>query len=507
MSKSLTDKTISGLNWNFISNNSAAVINIFVGIVLARILVPKDFGLLGMTYVFIGLAELFVTMGMGASVQRIKELTDDHIRIATTFTILTSISVYIFLWFAAPFVSDFYNEVRIIPILRTLSLIFIVQGLITVSYGIIRRNLDFKYVFKIDLSSKIFGYGLTSTVLALLDFGVWSLVYGKLTASIISAIVIIFKEPLRIKPLFKKKEFKEMVGFGGGVSLSGLFYYSSSNIDLLIIGKILGPSMLGLYTRALNLMNESLTKITGGIYNVLFPAFAAVQDNQQKLRTAYFRAVKSISFIVFPVLTAMIISAEFVIKGLFGSKWGGAVATFQIIGIAGLLKTTLPYSGALAQATGKVYKEAAQQLVFLIILLVGSLFAVKYGIEGVAVVVILGNFWLFVAQSWLVLKITNSKWIDFFRALVPGIGNSVVILIINYLLLYILNSVNNNSMYEVKLLITVVVNGIVLFLTIVFMPRSIKNDTVDWLFMKYERLIPNKFLKFYFSVNKNSNEQ
>ena len=128
MSKSLTDKTISGLNWSFIGNNSMAVINIVVGIVLARLLVPRDFGLLGMTYIFTGLAELFVTLGMGSSVQRIKNLTKEHIRVATTITIISSIIVYFIFWFSAPNIAEFYKEDRLISIIRVLSSLFIIQG-------------------------------------------------------------------------------------------------------------------------------------------------------------------------------------------------------------------------------------------------------------------------------------------------------------------------------------------------------------------------------------------
>lgn len=501
MSKSLTDKTISGLNWSFISNNLIAVINIVIGIILARLLMPQDFGLLGMTYVFIGLAELFVTLGMGSAVQRVKNLSNDHIRVATTLTIISSVAIYLMLWFAAPLVAQFYNEQRIVSILRVISIIFIIQGFITVSYGIIRRELDFKYILKVDASSNILGYGLTSAVLAFLGFGVWSLVYGRIVSAVVSAFVIMRRVPVNLKPLIKKNEVKDLAGFGGGISLSNLLFYASSNVDLLIVGKFLNSGALGLYTRALNLMKETINKITGGIYNVLFPAFAAVQDDPQKLKIAYFRTIQTVSYFVYPILIAMIINAEFIIKGLFGSKWAGAITSFQLLGIAGVLRVTLQYSGALAHATGKVYTEAMQQLIYFLLLAGFALFAIKYGIEGVAVSIIIASLWLFIAQSWLSLKILKSKWPEFFKIMIPGFANMIVMSIANIFLYYVCSIFFRGFKFEFLLLFVVISNCVVLLSCIFFIPSSIKADTFEWLIEKYRRFIPSFILKLYLKFN------
>lgn len=501
MSKSLTEKTISGLNWSFIANNSMAVINIIVGIILARLLKPQDFGLLGMTYVFLGLAELFVTLGMGATVQRIKVLTEKHIRVATTTTIISSLVIYAILWFSAPFIAEFYNEDRIISIIRVLSSLFIIQSIITVSYGQIRRELDFKYILVIDLCSFTIGYGLLSSVLAFMGLGVWSLVYGRIAAAVISAILTLRKVPANLKPLFSKKEFKELAGFGSGISISNLIFYASSNVDLLVIGKFLNSSLLGLYTRALNLMKEAVTKVTGGIYNVLFPAFAAVQDDPEKLKIGYLRTIKTVSYVIYPILISMTVMAEFVIKGLYGTKWSGAITSFQILAVAGILRTTLPYSGALAHATGKVYTEAFQQFVYFIILGGCALFAVRYGIEGIAFSILIASTWLFISQSWLALKIIQSTWKEFFRAMIPGFSNMVIMLFTNVFLYYIFSQFAISWANEFKLIITVVLNSLVFLSAVVFMPFSFKGDTFDWLLEKYGKRLPVKLVAFYNNYN------
>jgi len=157
-------------------------------------------------------------------------------------------------------------------------------------------------------------------------------------------------------------------------------------------------------------MTQSITRIAGGIYSVLFPAFAAAQHDKQKLKNAYIRTIKTVSYFVFPVQAVMIIDADYIIKGLYGTQWSGAIPVFRILAFGGILRTTLSYSGAIAQATGFIYKEAFQQLIYFLLLGGGALLAVRFGIEGVAVAVVAALIWMFLAQSSLALKIIGSDW-------------------------------------------------------------------------------------------------
>jgi len=498
--KTLTEKTISGFNWNFLRNYTKSFVNIIVGILLARLLEPRDFGLLGMSVIFIGFTDLFATLGMGSSVIRLKNLTERHIRTATTITLITSLLLYIIFWFMAPLIAKFYNEPRIIPLLQVLSILFIIKGVTTVSYGLITRKIDFKSILVVELSSFTIGYGLTSCFLALMGFGVWSLVIGRITSAFISSALFLWKVPLNLKLMIGKKEFKELIGFGSGVSISNILLYGSTNIDYLIIGKFLNSHLLGLYTRAFHLMTESISKVTGGIYNVLFPAFAVVQDEPEKLRKAYLRTIKTVSYFIFPVLASSIVMAEFLIKGLYGPNWGGAITSFQILAAGGILKATLGYSGAIAHATGRVYTEVSQQLIYFIILALGAFAGASYGIEGVATAVVGALLWMFIAQSWLAIRIIKSSWSEFFINMVPGIANLVLMIIINiglYFLLYQMHNVLN----EIKLILALFINAISFLFIIVFMPASIKGDTFEWLIQKYKKYFPSKFLQLYFAFN------
>lgn len=501
MAKSLTDRTLTGVNWNIAKTYGKTIVNIVVGIILARILPPEDFGLIGMTVIFTGLADLFTTMGMGASVIKIKNLTNNHIRVATTFTISTSIMVFLIIWFSAPFISDFYNEERLIPIFRTLSLIFIIKGLTTVSYGRIVKKIDFKSILKIELSGFIFGYSLFSIAFAILGFGVWSLVIGRLLSSIISSVFTLIVVPPNLRFLFRKEEFKELFSFGAGISISKLIHYAATNIDYLIIGKFLSPFSLGLYQRSYNLMTLPITKVSSGIYNVLFPAFSEAQNDVKKLQRGYFRTVQSVVFLLFPILTAMMVASEFVILGLYGPNWEGAIDVFQILIIAGFFRATLSYSGAIAHATGRIYAELFQQIMYVTILSTGAYLGVQYGLEGVGVAVVIALFSLFVAQSYLALKIIESNWGVFLRALFPGILISIMVGIFDSLAVFGINELFPMLPPPIKLIVIMVLTCVVFISCILFLPKSFKGDTIEWIMLKYSKRIPTKINNIYFNFN------
>jgi O-antigen/teichoic acid export membrane protein len=331
--------------------------------------------------------------------------------------------------------------------------------------------------------------------------GVWSLVFGRLAAAVISAVLTLRKVPAKLKPYMGKKEFKDLAGFGTGVSISQILQYLGGNVDYLVIGKFLNPLMLGLYTRAFNLMTESVNKITGGIYDVLFPAYSAVQNDVVKLRRSYFRTIRTISFFLFPLLASMIVSAEYIIKGLFGAKWHGAITSFQILALAGILRATTIYAGAIAYATGRVYTEVKQQLVYFLILGGCALFTVRYGIEGVAWAVVAAFVWKFIAQNWLALKIIESNWKEFFKVMVPGLSNMFLMVLNNLILIALLEKFFSAIPYEIKLFITIAVNIFVFICIIFFVPFSLKGDTFEWVAEKYKKFIPAFFIKFYFSFN------
>ena len=161
------------------------------------------------------------------------------------------------------------------------------------------------------------------------------------------------------------------------------------------------------------------------------------------------------------------------------------------------------FSGTIAHATGRVYAEAGQQLVFLLILGGCAFYGIRYGIEGVAWAVIIALVWLFIAQSYLSIKIIEAGWKDFFKSLIPAIANMMIMIFINIVLVMLIENYWGGTVrYEIKLLITVIINVIIFLSLIIFMPYSIKGDTFEWILERYRRFVPGIFIRMYYRFNK-----
>lgn len=490
-----TDRTIRGVNYNFLNTAGKTILHFIVGIVLARLILPADFGLLGMAYIFIGLANLFSTLGMGSAIVQKSNLNNEHIRIAATLSLLLSLIIYIAFWFFSPLISEFFNEPKVTPIVRVISTLFIFQGLYSISRGLIVRKMDFKSIFIIETIAFAIGQGAISIILAFLDYGVWSLVFGRVITGILLFILFIFKASLPIKPLLKKNEAYELFSFGSGVSLVGILNYAATNVDYLAIGKFLTPLSLGLYTRAYNLMSLPLSQISATISGVLFSAYSEIQDQTEKLRRSYLKAINLIGLTAFPVLAGMIACSYYIIVGLYGKNWEGAIEVFILLSISAFFKVIYQITGAITKATGNVYREVWRQFVYLIILASGVLIGVRFGIEGVGFVVIFASVWLYISLARLVTKIIDSPIKAFFQAQVPGLVVAVIVFLADQATIFLLNTVSPSLNDTIKLIILVIVSLTAILLCYIFLPESIIGEMPKWIYNKYKKYIPFKFAK------------
>ena len=253
-SKSLTELTLSGLNWKFLSTAVQVVLTFAVGVVLARLILPQDFGLLGMALIFTGLAGVFTTLGMGPAIVQRQALTDAHIRTAVTLSTLLGLAITCMLWISSDTIALFFGDPRVSPVLKAMSLTFLLKGPSSTSQGLLRRKLQFKGLFFVELVSYLVGYTFFAVPMAFMGYGVWSLVVGTLAKAIISCGLLLFLVKPPLKPVLRRKETRELLGFGSGFTLICLLNYGATNVDSLVIGKFLSSAGLGFYSRAFGLM-------------------------------------------------------------------------------------------------------------------------------------------------------------------------------------------------------------------------------------------------------------
>ena len=426
--ESLKKRTLKGIVWTAISNFGQQGIQFVVTIILARLLTPKDFGLVGIASIFIGLAAVVNQLGIGAALVQRKDLDEGHLASAFWTNITMGVVLCILMIGFAPFIASYFKNPQVIPILRVLSLTFVLGSLGIVPGSLLRRELLFNKLAYINISALVIS-GMVSVILAFLGYGVWSLVWGRIVQVIAGITLIWFIVSWRPSLSFSLKKFKELFSFGISVLGTNLLTYIKKNSDYFIIGKFLGASSLGIYTMAYNMVTLPQRKLSTIITTVAFPAFSKIQDEAEKIREGFFTMISSISFVTFPILAGLCAVAPELVKVFLGDKWVGAIRPIQILCIPGALYSIGTTVGSVFYAKGRPDLEFKCDLISFAILLFALLIGVRYGIVGVALAVlvcsIIGFFIFFGVLSHLIQ--TNLLYI--FRAISANVVISLLMFV------------------------------------------------------------------------------
>jgi PST family polysaccharide transporter len=280
-----------------------------------------------------------------------------------------------------------------------------------------------------------------------------------------------------------------LIAFGAGVSLKNAINYCASNVDYFIVGKFMSATLLGLYTRAYQLVTLPLTKFAAPLSMVTFPAYSEIQGDLPRLERAYLRVVMATVLLSFPVLTGFMVAGEYLIVGLFGDNWRAATPAFRILCLAAMLKSVFHLAGAVVEATGQVYAEVIRQSIYLLLLLAGCLIAATHGIEAIAVAVALSSFWLYLAMSQLVIRILNSDWQRFLQAHIPGLAVSAVVALASIPLA--LAAQRWSELPESLVLgVLIFVSAGAFLAGLLFLPERLLGDMRPWIMAHYGKHIP-----------------
>uniref|UniRef100_A0A832DIT1 Lipopolysaccharide biosynthesis protein n=1 Tax=Ignavibacterium album TaxID=591197 RepID=A0A832DIT1_9BACT len=326
----LVDKTISGLTWSFIDNFLNNGLTFIIGIILARLLEPKEFGLIGMIMIFIAVAQSFVDSGFSQALIRKKDCTEKDYNTVFYFNILVSVIFYIILFFSAGLISSFFNQVELINIIKVMGLSVILNGFGIVQGAQLTKEIDIKTQTKISAIANT-ASGLLSIYLAYIGFGVWSLVWRSMSNNLIRIILLWMWHKWRPKLIFSIQSFKELFGFGSKLLASGLLNTIFENLYYLVIGKYFSAQQLGYYTRALTFASLPSLNINGVVQRVSYPVLSKLQDDNKLLQTGFKKLIKNTMFITFILMMIMAAVAKPLILTLIGQKWIQAVIYLQLL--------------------------------------------------------------------------------------------------------------------------------------------------------------------------------
>jgi PST family polysaccharide transporter len=421
----LLSSTFTGLTSQYFGTLTQGLVQVGVLAVLARLLTPADFGLVGLATVFIGLAALLAQFGISTAVVRQPELTDRDVRAAYTLALLLGLGVTLVVaGAAAPLASAFRNP-ALADVLRALSLTFLLGNPSAVAEALLERRMEWGRVMWVNLAAFVFGYALTGCVLAVLDFGAWALVGSQLAQTALRTVLLLRASPHPKRFLLDGGEIRLLTRFGGSFTLARLFNYGAQQGDYLVVGRVLGVTPLGFYTRAFKLMQLPSTYFAAVIAKVLFPIMARVQGEVDRLRLAYLTGSAVITIVTAPLSALMIVTAPEIVEVVLGPRWQPTVAPFQVLAAGVVFRNAFVMAYILDGAVGDMGKRMVRDFLYAVAVLAGSVLGVRYGLVGVGAGVLAAILLNYVVAAAMSARLLATSGREYFRSQWPGIGFGV----------------------------------------------------------------------------------
>lgn len=327
---SLKDKAVKGILWSSVERFSAQGVKFVFSILIARLLVPEDYGVIAMLGIFMAVSQTFIDSGFGTALIRKIDRTETDFSTVFYFNIVVAAVFYLILFFSAPAIAKFYET----PLLESVTKVFALNLIINSFAGIhnakLSIDIDFKSRAKISIISSIVT-GVVGLWMAYAGYGVWALVVQHICSSVLRTVMLWIIVKWRPKLIFSWKSFKELFSFGSKLLASGLLDTVYNNLYTLIIGKVFSPSTLGIYSKASALAQFPSSNITSVLQAVTFPVLSSIQNEEERLADAYKRFLKLSAFVVFPLMIGLSAVADPFIRIALTDKWEGAIYLLQII--------------------------------------------------------------------------------------------------------------------------------------------------------------------------------
>lgn len=376
---SLRDKTISGFFWSFLQKVGGKGIQFITIIILARLLTPEDFGLIGMLTIFITVSQNIVQAGFSEALIQKKKTDDEDFSSVFWINLLVSIILYGILFIAAPFIADFYDQPLLTSMTRVLSLIFIISSFSYVQQAKLRKEMKFKTLMFIHIPSIIIA-GIVAVTMAFLDYGVWSIIGMQITMSIAYAIQIWIYS--KWKPLFSfnKQKARGLFSFGSRLMISSILNTLFKESYTVIIGKFFPVAILGFYTNAEKLVKTPAYTLSGALKNVTFSAFSTIQDDNKRLKSGYKKMIQQMVFIICPIFVLAAVIAPALFSLILTDKWLPAVPYFRILVVFGIFAPLNSYNLDIVNIKGRSDLFLKLNIIKKIIVVIGIACTLPFGI-------------------------------------------------------------------------------------------------------------------------------
>lgn len=388
MSDSLKHQATKGVVWSAVERFSVQGIQFILTIIIARLVLPSDYGLIAMLNIFLAIAQVFVDSGFSHALIQKKNRTETDFSTVFYFNIFISIVLYLLLYFSAPYIASFYKEPDLSPVTRWIGLNIIIGGFSVVQRAKLTINIDFKRQAKASLTAVLIS-GIIGILLAYKGWGVWVLVVQTLSNSLLNTLLLWIFAKWVPKWIFSKESFNTLFSFGSKLLLSGLLHTIYINLYSLVIGRRYTSMDVGFYNRAYQFASFPSINIVGVINRVIFPMQCEMQDDNECLKISFLKYLRMSCFIIFPVMTIVAVLSKPLILLLLTEKWLPAAEMLSILCFAYMWYPVMIVNNQILNVKGRsdyfLYAEILKKVIAIAILLITLPFGVRILCWGIVV--------------------------------------------------------------------------------------------------------------------------
>src|SRR5690554_2419836 len=381
----LKEKTISGIFWSFLQQIGGKGLGFVITIILARLLTPEAFGLIGMLVIFIQVSEVIVQSGFSLALIQKKEADDLDFSSVFWINLVTSLILYVLIFFGAPYIASFYGQPILTVLVRGLSLVFVINAFSIVQETKLKKEMNFKTLMFVHLPSTIIG-GIVAVTMAYKGYGVWSLVALQVTNRLLYTAQIWFYS--KWKPLFKLRwdRIKTLFSFGWKIFLSEIIGRVYNNTFQIIIGKFYPAASLGYYQNSTTFVRKPSDTVSSVLRNVTFSAFSTIQDDHKRLKSGYKKVMQQTFFWLCPMFIFAAVLAVPLFDLVLGSKWLPAVPYYRWLCVIGFINPLSRYNLEILNVKGRSDLFLKVQLVERIVTIIAVLAVFKLSITALLIV-------------------------------------------------------------------------------------------------------------------------
>lgn len=416
----LKAKSVAGAKWAAISQVATQASQLYIGITLARLLDPNDFGLLGMVLVFSRFAQVLADMGIGAAIVQRSTIEPKELNSAFWFNAAAGALLCASLFLAAPLIANFYSTPALTPLARWIAATFLISAFTIVPTSLMVKDFRFRDLAIVETCSFLTA-GVAAIVAAWNGMGVWSLVIQSLVLVAVKLVVTFALSSWSPRFEFEWNAVKRLFPFSMNLTGAQLINYWIRNADNLLIGKYLGQGDLGLYTRAYSFMLMPVRQISTVVTRVMFPAFSAIQDDIPRIRAIYLRTLSVIALMTFPIGMGLMSVADYFVLGLLGEKWAGMIPILQILCVLAVTQSLGSTAGVIYQSLGRTDLQFRWSIYSGVIYLTAFVIGLQFGVIGVAAAYMIASVVFMTIPNALIIGHLTGIKLREFGAAVSGV--------------------------------------------------------------------------------------